>query len=48
MSGNKKALKARLLAQYAAQLDELFEELEGKESVDLTEIEEQALPSASK
>jgi len=43
MSGNKKTLKARLLEQYAAQLDKLFEELEGKESLDLTEIEEQAL-----
>jgi len=43
MSEKKEALKARLLAKYEAQLDELFEELEGKGSLDLTEIENQAL-----
>lgn len=43
MSGNKKAVKAELLAKYESQLDALFEELEGMEQLDLTQIEEQAL-----
>ena len=43
MMGKKETLKARLVAKYEAQLDELFEELEGIEQLDLTEIEEQAL-----
>lgn len=40
---DKEALKARLLGRYAAQLDVMFEQLEGDGQQHLTAIEEQAL-----
>lgn len=43
MSLDKKALKARLLKRYTAQLDEMLEQLEDEERLHLTEIEEMAL-----
>lgn len=40
---DRKALKARLLERYAVQLDEMLDQLESKERLHLTEIEEMAL-----
>lgn len=43
MNRRKEALKARLLAQYEAQLDRLLDELEDQPALTLTEIEDLAL-----
>lgn len=40
---DKKQLKAKLLKQYATQLDEVFESLDKSDRLHLTEIEEAAL-----
>ncbi len=40
---DKEALKAHLVAQYAAHLDEMMEQVEAESDLDLTEIENLAL-----
>lgn len=43
MDKRKEALKARLLAQYAEQLDEMLEQVKDEPSLNLTQIEDLAL-----